>query len=80
MAPTPAEPKPLSTGITWSGVAAVVLISLWPALHGVYWAIPLTGAAVTIGIGVWRGVVILGMIINHLRWRDIEVPANDDLA
>ncbi|MFG1802613.1 hypothetical protein ACGFI4_20955 [Micromonospora carbonacea] len=72
--------KPLSTGITWGGVVAVVLLGLWPALHGAYWAIPLTAGVTATGIGVWRAVQILGLILNHLHWRDVEVPANDDLA
>ncbi|MGW4295164.1 hypothetical protein ACWEH1_19190 [Micromonospora chersina] len=55
-----------------------VAAGLYPAMHGVYWAIPLTIAAVGGAIGIWRAVVLLGMVMNHLHWRDIEVPAADD--
>lgn len=70
--------KPISAAISWQAIAAVVLIGLYPAVHGVYWAIPVTMAATATGIGVWQGVKFLGMIVNHLHWRDVEVPAADD--
>ncbi|MEU3456923.1 hypothetical protein ABZ671_25480 [Micromonospora sp. NPDC006766] len=67
--------KPISTGIGWAGALVAVFAGLYPGLHGAYWAIPLTIAAVGGAIGIWRAVVLLGMIINHLHWRDVEVPA-----
>jgi hypothetical protein len=47
-------------------------------VHGVYWAIPVTAAATATGIGVWKAVQLLGLVLNHLHWRDVEVPAADD--
>ncbi len=70
--------KPLSTTISWPAALVVVLAGLYPAFHGVYWAIPLTAAATATGIGVWRAAQILGATLNHLHWRDVEVPAADD--
>jgi hypothetical protein len=68
--------KPLSTTISLPAILVVVLAGAYPAIHGVYWAIPVTAAAAT-GTGAWKGVQLLGLILNHLRWRDIEVPAAD---
>ncbi|MBM0239367.1 hypothetical protein JNW88_23510 [Micromonospora sp. ATA32] len=78
MARTPAADKPISTAISWPAVLVVVLAGSYPAMHGVYWAIPVTAAATATGIGVWKGVQLLGMILNHMHWRDVEVPADDD--
>jgi hypothetical protein len=78
MARTPAADKRLSTGIGWAGALVVVVAGIYPAVQGVYWAIPASAAAAATGIGVWRAVQLLGMILNHLHWRDIEVPADDD--
>ncbi|MBM0229245.1 hypothetical protein [Micromonospora sp. ATA51] len=81
MARTAASDKPtVSTGIGWAGALVAVLAGLYPALHGVYWAIPVTAAAAAGAIGIWRAVQLLGLILNHLYWRDIEVPATDDLV
>ncbi|MFI2652035.1 hypothetical protein [Micromonospora fulviviridis] len=76
--PATAATKPISTGIGWAGALVAVAAGLYPAMHDVYWAIPLTIAAVGGALGIWRAVVLLGMIMNHLHWRDIEVPADDD--
>jgi hypothetical protein len=70
--------KPLSTTISLPAILVVVLAGAYPAIHGVYWAIPVTAAATATGIGVWKGVQLLGLILKHLHWRDIEVPAADD--
>ncbi|MCG5464307.1 hypothetical protein MED01_002473 [Micromonospora sp. MED01] len=70
--------KPVQTGIGWGGALVVILAGLYPAFHEVYWAIPVTAAATATGIGVWRAVQILGLTLNHLHWRDVEVPAADD--
>ncbi|RNH94192.1 hypothetical protein EEZ25_31725 [Micromonospora aurantiaca] len=70
--------KPLSTTISLPAILVVVLASAYPAFHGVYWAIPVTAAATATGIGVWKAVQLLGLMLNHLHWRDIEVPAADD--
>ncbi|MEV1315455.1 hypothetical protein AB0J14_05140 [Micromonospora arborensis] len=78
MARTPAADKPLSTTISWPALLVVVLAGLYPAVHGAYWAIPLTAAATATGIGAWKAVQFLGLVLNHLHWRDIEVPAADD--
>lgn len=78
MARTRDAAKPVSTGIGWGGALAVILVGLSPALFGAAWAIPLTAAATATGVGVWRAVHILGLVLNHLHWRDIEVPAADD--
>ncbi|MET8278369.1 hypothetical protein [Micromonospora sp. NPDC005174] len=73
-----AADKPVQTGIGWGGGVVVILAGLYPAFHGVYWAIPVTAAATATGIGVWKAVQILGLVLEHQRWRDIEVPAADD--
>lgn len=78
MARARTEGKPLSTTISWPAVVVVALAGLYPAFHGVYWAIPLTAAATATGIGVWKAVQFLGLVLNHLHWRDVEVPADDD--
>ncbi|MEV5211257.1 hypothetical protein AB0K35_27675 [Micromonospora sp. NPDC053740] len=70
--------KPLSTTISWPAVLVVALAGLCPAFLGVYWAIPVTAAATATGIGVWKAVQFLGLVLEHQRWRDIEVPAADD--
>ncbi|WP_433460618.1 hypothetical protein [Micromonospora sp. CA-248212] len=62
-----ADSKPVQTGIGWGGATAVILAGMYPAFHGVYWAIPVSAA-----------VRILGLTLNHLHWRDVEVPAADD--
>ncbi len=73
-----AADKPPSTAISWPAALVVVLAGLFPAFYGAYWAMPLTAAATATGIGVWKAVQILGATLNHLHWRDIEVPAADD--
>jgi hypothetical protein len=79
MARTPAADRPaISTSMRWPAVLVVVLAALYPAVHGVYWAIPVTAAATATGIGVWKAVQLLGLVLNHLHWRDVEVPAADD--
>lgn len=70
--------RPISTGMGWLAALGVIAAFIWPALYGAHWASLLTAAVTATGIGVWRGVVLLGMILNHLHWRDVEVPAADD--
>ncbi|MCI4066070.1 hypothetical protein MRQ36_27400 [Micromonospora sp. R77] len=70
--------KPLSTSISWPAALVVALAGLYPAVQGAYWAIPVTAAATATGIGMWKAVQLLGLILNHLHWRDVEVPAADD--
>ncbi|MGY0002600.1 hypothetical protein [Micromonospora sp. I033] len=81
MGRTPATDKAaISTSISWPAALVVVLGGLYPAVHGAYWAIPVTAAAIATGIGVWKAVQLLGLILNHMHWRDVEVPAADDLS
>ncbi len=44
--------------ITGWGIAMVLLCAVFPALHGVYWAIPLSGAAASAAIAAWRLVAL----------------------
>ena len=49
--------QPRRTGqrkITRWQLVLVVLCALWPVAHGIYWAIPLTGAAVSGALACWR--------------------------
>ncbi|MEV0214383.1 hypothetical protein [Micromonospora sp. NPDC050695] len=78
MASTRDASKPIQTGIGWGGALAVIVVGLSPALFDAAWAIPLTAAATAAAVGVWRAVQILGLTLNHLHWRDVEVPAADD--
>ncbi|MFG1659133.1 hypothetical protein ACGFIY_21630 [Micromonospora chersina] len=78
MARTPDEGKPVSTGIGWAGALVVIIAGLYPAFHGVYWAIPVTAAATAAALGTWKAAQLLGMMLNHMHWRDVEVPATDD--
>lgn len=72
------EDKQVTTSIGWSGILLIVLVGLITGLLGPLWAVPLAMTAVGIAYGVWKCVRILGMIFNHLHWRDIELPAADD--
>ncbi len=31
-----------------------------------------------VALGTWKASQLLGMILNHMHWRDVEVPATDD--
>lgn len=44
--------------ITGWGVFTVLLCALLPALYGVYWAVPVSGAATSTAIAAWRLVAL----------------------
>lgn len=44
--------------ITGWGIAVVLLCALYPALHGVYWAVPVSGAATSAALACWRLVAL----------------------
>ncbi|MFI0795878.1 hypothetical protein ACH4OY_24810 [Micromonospora rubida] len=77
MARISADDLKAPVGIGWAPALAVLAAGILPALYGAYWAIPLTAGAVSAAIGVWRAVRILGMMLDHLHWRDLEVPAGE---
>lgn len=72
------EQPAVSISLGWLPALGVAAAALYPALQGAYWAMPLSGAAAWAGIGVWRIVHIQGLILNHMHWRDVEVPASDE--
>ena len=74
----PEARKPTRTAITWGGVAVVVAVGVLTALSAAPWAAYMSMGAVAAGIGVWRAVQLLGTIVDHLHWRDVEVPAEAD--
>jgi Na+(H+)/acetate symporter ActP len=74
----PADDLAVSTGIGWGSAFVVIVAAVYPALLGVYWAIPIAAGAVAAAIGIWRGVRILAMMLNHMYWRDLEVPAAEE--
>lgn len=39
-------------------IVLVVLGAFYPAMHGAYWAIPLTAAAISTAIACWRLVTL----------------------
>lgn len=77
MARISADDLKVPVGIGWAPTLAVLAAGILPALYGAYWAIPLTAGTVSAAIGVWRAVRILGMMLDHLHWRDLEVPAGE---
>ncbi|MGW0506929.1 hypothetical protein [Micromonospora sp. NPDC003241] len=64
----------VSTGIGLLPALGVALAVLWPVFTGALWAAPLSGLVAWAAIGVWRLVQMQGMVVNHLHWRDVEMP------
>lgn len=57
--------RPGRRHITGWGVVTVLLCAAFPALHGVYWAVPLTGAAASAAIAGWRLVALIEASHDH---------------
>jgi hypothetical protein len=60
------RPPNLRTLTRWQ-TAGLIACALYPAVHGVYWAVPLTGAAVAGAMGVWRLVRLEYAALSMVR-------------